>query len=220
MNDLATRLQMLFLQMIPFLGAIVIHEYGHALIAKKFGDNTAEKLGRLTLNPIPHIDPIGTILFPAINILTGINFLFGWARPVPINFSVLRPYRKGLFFTALGGPLANVVLAFISSAIFVALEKYVPPTFYLYEPLIGMSLVAIQINYALCIFNLIPLPPLDGSRVVESFLNYNQVKKFEQLQAYSFIILLVLLWTGVLNILMYPVLLCTEMTVYIFRIIL
>lgn len=199
------RVQMLFLQMIPFLLAIVFHEYGHAIVARKHGDKTAEQMGRLTLNPIPHIDPIGTILFPAINILTGFNFLFGWAKPVPINFNALKPHRRGLFLTAIAGPFANVLLAQVMAIFLVLFGTYSSSEFYLYVPLTGMAMIGIQINFALCVFNLLPLPPLDGSKIVESMLSYNQVQKFEKLQSFSFFILLGLLWTGVLNFLAYPV---------------
>lgn len=199
------RVQMVFLQMIPFLMAIVFHEVAHGWVAKKHGDRTAQDLGRLTLNPVPHIDPIGTLLFPIINILTGINFLFGWAKPVPVNFNALRPYRRGLFLVALAGPAANVILALLLALVLVLMAMYMPPDFYLYEPLKGMTQVGIQINFALAVFNLIPLPPLDGAKMVESFLNFNTARKFESLQAYSFFILLGLLWSGALNVLAYPI---------------
>ena len=199
------RFQQMLLSMVPFLLAIVFHEVGHAVVAKKFGDTTAEDMGRLTLNPIPHIDPIGTILFPMLNMLSGINILFGWAKPVPINFNKLKPYRKGLFLTALGGPGANVILAFILGLFVVLFTQYVSQDFYLFKPLVIMAKIGIQINYALCVFNLIPLPPLDGSKMVEAFLSYNATKQYEKIQSYSFLILMALLWTGALNILYYPV---------------
>ncbi len=216
-QSFADRLQLVFLQMIPFLMAIVFHEVGHAFIARKHGDNTAKELGRLTLNPIPHIDPIGTLLFPILNMLTGINILFGWAKPVPINYNRLRPYRRGLFLTALGGPGANVVLALICALILVLMSQFMSADFYLYEPLTGMALVAIHINYALALFNLIPLPPLDGSKMVESFMSFEIAQKFERLQAYSFFILLGLLWTGALNVLSGPIMYLTNWSIAIWR---
>ena len=199
------RIQAVFLQMVPFVMAIVFHEVAHALVAKKHGDYTADKLGRLTLNPIPHIDPIGTLLFPVINMLTGLNILFGWAKPVPVDYNRLKPYRRGLFLVSLAGPAANLVLGFLAALFLVLITALCPPTFYLYEPLRGMAYVGISINYALALFNLIPLPPLDGSKMVEAFLSYNQTRKFEQLQNYSFFILLGLLWSGALNILSIPI---------------
>ncbi len=205
LNDLTGRIQIMLLQMIPFLMAIVFHEVAHAFVAKRHGDTTAEQLGRLTLNPVPHIDPIGTLLFPAINIITGIPFLFGWAKPVPINYNRLKPYRSGLFLVAIAGPAANIMLAVLSALILVLLSLYMPPDFYLYDPLRGMSMMAISINFWLALFNLIPLPPLDGSKMLEAFLSYENTRKFEQLQNYSFFILLALLWSGVLNLLAVPI---------------
>lgn len=205
MADFSQRLQIMLLQMIPFLMAIVFHEVAHAFVAKRHGDDTAQQLGRLTLNPIPHIDPIGTLLFPMLNILTGIPILFGWARPVPINYNKLRPYRSGLFLVSLAGPAANIILAVLSALILVCLSVFVPSSFYLSEPLRGMAFVAIRINFWLALFNLIPLPPLDGSKMVESFLSYEATRKFERLQSYSFYILLALLLSGVLNLFEIPI---------------
>ncbi|MEW6055250.1 MAG: site-2 protease family protein [Bdellovibrionota bacterium] len=199
------RLQVVFLQMVPFLMAIVFHEVAHAFVAKRHGDDTAKSLGRLTLNPIPHIDPIGTLLFPMINMLTGMNLLFGWAKPVPIDYNRLRPYRSGLFLVSLAGPAANVILALFSAMLLVLFWAFVPRDFYLFEPLGEMAKAAIFINYALAIFNLIPLPPLDGSKMVQSFLSYDATRKYESMQAYSFFILLALLWSGGLNILAVPI---------------
>lgn len=198
--------------MIPFLMAIVFHEVGHAFVAKRHGDKTAEDLGRLTLNPIPHLDPIGTILFPMINMLTGIPFMFGWAKPVPINYNRLKPYRRGLFLVSLAGPATNIVLAFLAALALVTMVSFLPHDFYLFEPLTQMSQVAIMINLALAMFNLIPLPPLDGSRMVESFLNFEQARKFEKMQTYSFFILMALLWSGGLDfILRRPVSMLAEL---------
>ena len=105
-----------------------------ASIASQWGDKTAKEAGRLTLNPIPHVDPIGTLLFPIINMVSGMNFLIGWARPVPIDPRRFRKFRPGLFWVSLAGPAMNVLLAFISAAIFCAISLWVPETFYLHEP--------------------------------------------------------------------------------------
>src|SRR4051812_33854217 len=107
MDDLVQRLQLTAIQMPPFLMAVVFHEFAHGIVANRWGDSTAKDEGRLTLNPVPHVDPIGTLLFPLINMISGIPFLIGWARPVPINPSRFRKYRPGLFWVSLAGPSMN-----------------------------------------------------------------------------------------------------------------
>ncbi len=206
------RIQMTALMFVPFMMAVVIHEFGHGLMAKKWGDRTAMDSGRLTLNPIPHIDPLGTVVFPLIVFLTGTPFLFGWAKPVPINPSRFHKFRPGLFWVSLAGPMMNVLLAIISAALCCAILAWVPQTFYLYEPLKGMMYVSISLNYALAIFNLIPLPPLDGSKIVESILPYEMAQKYEAISQYSFFILMALMFTGLMSFLSYPIRLFSELT--------
>lgn len=203
--DFQSRLQMAFLQIVPFFMAIVFHEFGHGWMANKWGDRTALDSGRLTLNPAAHIDPIGTLLIPMINMVTGIPLMFGWAKPVPINPSRFRKYRPGLFWVALSGPGANFVLAFLSAVVWAILVRWLPEDFVFYKELIGMTQVAIQINFALAFFNLLPLPPLDGSRMLESFLGYEATQKLRVIESYSFFILIALLWSGVLNFLGGPI---------------
>ncbi len=215
MGSLSERIQILSIQLVPFIMAVVFHEFAHGFIANLCGDSTAQKQGRLTLNPIPHLDPLGTLLFPIINMLTGMNLLFGWARPVPINPMKFKKYRLGLFWVSIAGPGMNFLLAFISAIIFCAIQAWVPTTFYLYEPFMGMAYVSISLNYALGIFNLLPLPPLDGSKIVESFLPYRMAKKYESITQYSFLILMALLLSGALSILSYPIRFCSEATLLI-----
>ena len=204
----------LSIQLVPFIMAVVFHEYAHGFIANQWGDPTAKNAGRLTLNPIPHMDPIGTVLFPMIGMLSGINILFGWARPVPIDPRRFRKYRSGLFWVSMAGPGMNFLLANLSAAFLCAVILWVPPTFYLSEPLIQMAHASIILNYALGIFNLIPLPPLDGSKVVESFLSYNATRKYEQVSRYSFMILIALFWTGAMSVLRYPIMFCSNLTLF------
>lgn len=215
MEQFAERIQMLAIQFVPFIMAVVFHEYAHGFVANRWGDSTAKAAGRLTLNPIPHLDPIGTILFPLINMLSGINLLFGWARPVPINPSRFKKYRPGLFWVSLAGPGMNVLLAFASAVFFCAIRLWVPEDFYLYEPLVAMAYVSVSLNYALGIFNLIPLPPLDGSKIVQAFLSYNATRKYEAIGQYSFFILMALLLTGAFSVLAYPIRLCTDLTLFL-----
>lgn len=205
MNDFAEGMRNLTIQMPPFIMAVIIHEFGHGLVANYWGDSTAKDAGRLTLNPIPHIDPIGTLLFPMINMFTGVNIMFGWARPVPINPRRFREYRPGLIWVSLAGPGMNLILAWLSAFAAVGIQVYMPQNFFLFEPLLRMSATSVAINYALAFFNLIPLPPLDGSKVVESFLPYDLAQKYESVAQYSFFILMGLMFTGVLSLLSYPI---------------
>ncbi len=194
--------------------AVIIHEYGHGRVAKYWGDTTAEDQGRLTLNPVPHVDPIGTLLFPLINMLAATPFLIGWARPVPINPRRFRKYRPGLFWVALAGPSSNILLAWISAALFCAIQLWVPKDFYLRDPLETMAYLSISLNYALAIFNLLPIRPLDGSKMIESVLPTEQSIQFEKLSQYSFFILMGLLLTGALSVLSYPIQLASQLTLY------
>jgi Zn-dependent protease len=215
METFTERLQMLSVQLVPFIMAVVFHEFAHGFMAKRCGDPTAEQAGRLTMNPLPHLDPIGTVVFPLINMISGMNLLFGWARPVPINPTRFKKYRIGLFLVSFAGPGMNFLLAFVSAAIFCALRLWVSPDFYLYEPLIAMSYISISLNYALGIFNLIPLPPLDGSKMIQSFLSYEATRKYESIARYSFFILMALLLTGAFSVLSYPIRFCSNITLYI-----
>jgi Zn-dependent protease len=214
MEAVLTRLQATAIQFVPFIMAVVFHEYAHGFIANRWGDNTAKTAGRLTLNPVPHLDPIGTLLFPLINMLTGVGILFGWARPVPISPNRFKKYRHGLFWVSLAGPGMNFILAILSSAIVCALILWVPKDFYLYEPLLRMALASITLNYALGIFNLIPIPPLDGSKVIQSFLSFEATRKYESVAQYSFFILLALMFSGVFAWLSYPILFLSDLTLY------
>jgi len=215
MESFAERLQMLSIQLVPFIMAVVFHEFAHGYVAHRWGDNTAKTAGRLTLNPVPHMDPIGTILFPMINMLSGMNLLFGWAKPVPIDPRLFTKYKHGLFWVSFAGPGMNFILAIVSAAAFCSIRLWMPADFYLYEPLIAMSYVSISLNYALGIFNLIPLPPLDGSKMVENFLSAKAAQKYESLARYSFFILMALLLSGALTVLSYPIRFCTESTLYL-----
>ncbi len=212
MDSFSQRLPMLFIQLVPFFMAVVFHEFAHGYVANRWGDPTAKDAGRLTLNPLPHMDPIGTVLFPVMNMLLGINLLFGWARPVPIDPTRFTKYRPGLFWVSFAGPFTNFLLALVSAAVFCALRAWAPEDFYLYEPLIAMCYVSVSLNYALGIFNLLPLPPLDGSKMVQSFMSPQMTLRYESLARYSFFILLALLFTGGLNFISYPIRVLSETT--------
>lgn len=213
-STLASRLQLLTVQFPPFMMAVIFHEFAHGLVARLWGDRTAEQSGRLTLNPIPHIDPIGTVLFPLIGMASGGGFLFGWARPVPIDPRQFRKFRPGLFWVSAAGPGMNFLLATFSAFGFALLRKYVPETFYLYEPFLAMAYISVSLNFALGIFNLIPLPPLDGSKIIEAFLPYRWASRYEMLAQYSFWILMALILSGAFQVLSGPIRFFTNLVLY------
>lgn len=205
--DPADILQRVAIFMPAFLFALVIHEFAHAWMATRFGDKTSEWSGRLTLNPSAHIELFGTIIFPLMSIIMGANIFFGWAKPVPINPNQFTNYRKGLFWVAFAGPLSNILLGFISAFALVAFAMYVPKTNGFYEAGTSMLQTLLAINFSLAIFNLLPLPPLDGSNMVLSFLGYNASRKFMEIQQYSFFILIFLMLSGAMSVIRYPIIL-------------
>jgi Zn-dependent protease len=195
-----TLIQKITVSAIPIIFAITVHEASHGYAAKHFGDLTAEKMGRITLNPIKHIDPIGTILLPALTLMLG-GILFGWAKPVPVNFANLNNPKKDMLWVAAAGPASNFVMAIF----WVLVLKYSASApevaaFFLLE----MSKVGIMINLVLMVLNLLPLPPLDGGRIAVSLLPMHLAVKFSQIERYGFIILIALLLTGILGKIISP----------------
>ena len=178
------------LSIVILLFSVIIHEVMHGVVALRFGDHTAERAGRLTLNPIPHIDLFGTVLLPALLIFTGSPILFGWAKPVPVNPLNFSNLRRGELFVSAAGILANFGLAIAAALIFHLLNA-LPQTF----PTIVGSLLrfTVLINLVLGIFNLFPIPPLDGSKILLSQLPYNMAKTYSKIEPYGFLILLILL---------------------------
>lgn len=169
------------------LFSVILHEVMHGWMALRFGDHTAEYAGRLTLNPIPHIDPIGTILLPLLLVITGSPVLFGWAKPVPVNPFNFSDIRKGEFFVSIAGILANLGLALIAALLF---HLTTPVNIPLLQRIFAF---AVDINLILAVFNLLPIPPLDGSKIVMSFLPPHLAIKYQQLERYGLFILLFLL---------------------------
>ncbi len=194
---------------LPVILAITLHEAAHGYVARHFGDPTAEQAGRITLNPLKHIDPVGTILVPAIilamSTLAGTGgMLFGWAKPVPVNFNRLRRPKADMLWVAAAGPLANLVMT-LGWAGLLKLAFVIPQTAYTL-PLAQMAEAGITINLILMLLNLIPIPPLDGGRIAVSLLPARPAQTFARLEPYGFPILIVLLVTGMLGRILGPLL--------------
>ncbi len=198
-----------------FLLAIVCHEAAHAWMAKRFGDPTGEQLGRLSLNPAVHYDLIGTVIFPLIGALLG-GTMFGWAKPVPVDTRRFRNIRSGIFWVSFAGPLANIILMILSAILLALILTKVSPEFEYFQVFSEMLKSAVTINVLLAVFNLIPFPPLDGSKMVSSMLDYNNARKFEELQRYSFVFLIILIMTPVLSWIMNPALMISNLIVNVF----
>jgi len=182
-----------------FLIAVVIHEYAHGWVAYKLGDTTAKNAGRLTLNPLAHIDPVGTVFLPLMLVFMRSPIVFGWARPVPINFSLLRHPKQDMFWVSIAGIAANILMAFAFALLlkmgFFPLNSY------------GWIFLnyGILINLVLAVFNAIPVPPLDGSKIVLGLLPRELAYSYMQLERFGFLILIGLLWLGLLDRVIWPV---------------
>lgn len=188
---------------LPVLFAITVHEVAHGWVARRLGDPTAMMLGRLTLNPLKHIDPVGTILVPLILIVIG-GVIFGWAKPVPITAENLRHPKRDMAIVAAAGPLANLLMAFIW-ALIMKLSLILPGGLMgLALPLTYMAGAGITINVLLMVLNLLPIPPLDGSKVVAGLLPDPLAWKFSRIEQYGLILLLLLMVSGILGKIMWP----------------
>ena len=196
-----TIIQKLSAYALPVIFAITVHEAAHGYAARYFGDMTAHYLGRISLNPLKHIDPMGTVLLPAILYIMSSPFLFGWAKPVPVNFSNLRDPKKNMLWVALAGPASNLIMAIFWTIILVRIDLF-PSQAELF--LRVMSLAGIQINIVLMVLNLLPLPPLDGGRVAVSLLPHPWSNKLASIEQYGFFILIFLLFSGLLSGILTP----------------
>jgi len=192
--------------------AIIIHEVSHGYVANRLGDPTAKLLGRLTLNPLKHIDPVGTIIMPfMLYYLSNGQFVFGYAKPVPINPQNFKDPRKDMAISAAAGPVTNILIAIISQIIFAHLilpaSTVMPDSINstVLNPMAMMFQTSIGINIFLAVINLIPIPPLDGGRVLVGFLPYKQAIAYSRIEPYGFIIVIILFMTKIANIIIYPV---------------
>ena len=191
---------------VPVVFAITLHEAAHGYIAKLFGDRTAEMLGRVTLNPIKHVDPIGTILVPAVLLLTaklagGVPFIFGWAKPVPVNSENLRRPRTDMIWVAAAGPGSNFVQAVLWAIVLMA---SVGGGMLASEGLTEMARIGVNVNLVLMALNILPIPPLDGGRVLAGVLPGRAAYALSRVEPYGLFIILALLFTGLLDNLMRP----------------
>lgn len=199
MNELST-IQRIVVWILPVIFAITVHEVAHGWVAKKKGDNTAFMLGRLTLNPIKHIDILGTIVVPGLLLISGTGMIFGWAKPVPVDSRHFKNPRKDMALVAIAGPVSNILMA-IGWALLIRLAITIESEF-VTLPLIYTGIAGISINLVLALINLIPIPPLDGSRVLSAFLPSKWAWRYNQIERYGFLILMALLWSNGLSYLL------------------
>ncbi len=204
MDELSV-IQRIAVWILPVIFAITVHEVAHGWVAKKYGDNTASRLGRLTLNPVKHVDLLGTIILPGLLLMTGTGFIFGWAKPVPVDPSNFKRPLQDMAIVALAGPVSNLIMAFIW-ALIIRLGIFIGTNAEAISlPLIYTGVAGISINLVLAMINLLPIPPLDGSRILTGILPSYWAWQYNRLERYGFILLLVLLYTKILNVILeYP----------------
>ncbi len=195
--------QRLAIWLMPVLLAITVHEVAHGWVAKLRGDRTALMLGRLTLNPLKHIDPFGTVVLPIVMLILG-GFVFGWAKPVPVTWQNLRKPKQDMALVALAGPLANLLMAFFWLLCIHLGEALMGGQAAVGLPLVYMGVAGVFINVVLMVLNLLPLPPLDGGRVVAGLLPGPWAWQFNRIEPYGMIIIIALFFTNILGAILWP----------------
>ena len=204
MNDL---IQTIAVYAIPVIFAITLHEAAHGYVAKYFGDMTAYSQGRVSLNPLVHIDPLGTIVIPAVLYMaTGGAFLFGYAKPVPVNFGNLRQPKRDMAWVALAGPAANLLMAFLWMLLTLVLATFKVDEVFFYS----MAKAGVLTNLVMFAFNLFPIPPLDGGRIAVSWLPHKMAYRLAQIEPYGFFIVMGLVMMHVLQFWLVPVMLAAN----------
>lgn len=188
-------------QIVVLIFSIIIHEVAHGYMALKLGDTTASDSGRLTLNPLPHIDIFGTVVFPLLLIITKSPVLFGWAKPVPVNPLRVRGGKKGLAKVSAAGPASNLLLAVVGGLIFRLVAGHAVTS----DILLRTLFFAVFINIVLAVFNLVPIPPLDGSKILMAYLPDDLAERFSSLERYGFFILIFLMFMGLFRIVVFPI---------------
>jgi Zn-dependent protease len=221
--DFASTLQHLIIAAIPILVAITFHEVAHGFVANRFGDPTAKMMGRLSFNPLVHIDPIGTVVVPVmLFILSNGSFIFGTAKPVPVNFYNLRRPRRDSAIVSAAGPAMNIMIAFISILLYILIRVIFPMSLSssfnqkIMTPLVMMIQYSISFNIFIAAFNLFPVPPLDGGRIVTSLLPTKYSYHFSKLEPYGILIVLALWFTGIAHYIIVPIQAFIEIILRIF----
>ena len=199
-----TLVQRIAIWALPLIFAVTVHEAAHGWMADKLGDPTARKLGRITLNPLPHIDPIGTLLVPTLMLITT-GFLIGWAKPVPVAVARLGSPKRDMAIVAAAGPGVNLLMAFIWSLLLLLAHSQVHDMQMIAIPLLLMSAAGVFVNLVLMAINLLPVPPLDGGRVLNGFLPAALSRLYLKLEPYGLFILIALLITGVIGTILGPI---------------
>jgi Zn-dependent protease len=199
-----TLVQRIAIWALPLVFAVTVHEAAHGWVADRLGDPTARQLGRITFNPIPHIDPVGTILVPLL-MLSFTGFLIGWAKPVPVAVQRLRSPKRDMAVVAAAGPAVNLAMALIWTLVLLLVHRLIQSMPVVAEPLLLMAVAGVFVNLVLMAINLLPVPPLDGGRVVTGLLPMAAARVYARIEPFGMIILILLLISGVIGMILGPV---------------